>query len=198
MAKLTQFDEVVLEANENYSKRSFRNRAHILTSSGVQRLSIPLAKGKNEQMPIRQVGIAYEQNWQLNHWKSIQTAYSRAPFFEFYADDLHPIFEKKFERLFDWNLDLCQLLCELMGLDIQWTFTSEYQKDYKEEATKDLRNAVTPRNWDRLNKDFFKSIPYAQVFQEKHGFVANVSALDLLFCKGPEAAFYLEQAGSLD
>ncbi|MEO0340509.1 MAG: WbqC family protein [Bacteroidota bacterium] len=191
MAKLSHLEAVFFEAHENYSKRSFRNRAHILTSSGVQRLSIPLAKGKNEQMPIRQVKIANDQNWQINHWRSIRTAYSRAPFYDYYADEMTPIFEKTYTELFDWNLDLFKLICDLIGVEINWTLTSDYDRLY-DESVHDLRNTVTPQNWDRLNDRFFKSIPYAQVFQEKHGFVANVSALDLLFCKGPEAAYYLE------
>ncbi|MEZ4949950.1 MAG: WbqC family protein [Saprospiraceae bacterium] len=92
MSKWYLYDEIILEGSENYSKGGFRNRCMIATSLGAKRLSIPLQKGKNNQTSIKEVKIAYDQDWQTQHWRSIKTAYNSAPYFEFYADQLMTFF----------------------------------------------------------------------------------------------------------
>ena len=89
--KFFQHENVVIEQYEHYIKRSYRNRCHIATSHGIQRLSIPLKKGKNEQQSIRKVQIAYGESWQKNHWSAILAAYSNAPFFEHYEEYFHEL-----------------------------------------------------------------------------------------------------------
>ena len=97
--QLFQFPHVVIEAHENYQKGSYRNRCHIANSTGIQVLSVPLRKGKNAKQPIREVAIAYDMDWQKQHWQSIRTAYGSAPFWEHYASQLEPLFFKKYDYL---------------------------------------------------------------------------------------------------
>lgn len=180
---------VVIEQWENYSKGSYRNRCHIIGANGVLALSIPLEKGKNQQTPIRNVQISYRDNWQKVHWQSIQSAYGNAPFFEFYADDLKVHFEEQKEFLFDFNLGLIQTILELMGMDNSCiSFSDEFIKN----PPNDFRNGISPKINKQIEDPHFEAVPYAQVFLEKHGFLENVSVLDLLFCAGPEGIGILE------
>ena len=100
---------LILEQHENYVKRSYRNRAHIATANGPLRLSIPLEKGKNQRKPIREVRISYEENWQSKQWTAICSAYGNAPFFEYYVDDIQPLFKEKTTFLFEHNLSLIHI-----------------------------------------------------------------------------------------
>lgn len=149
-----------------------------------------MLKGKNEQQNIRETGIFWKEPWAKRHWQSIKSAYGNAPYFEFYADELKPFFEKKYTHLFEWNKDLILKLLELLQLDAEVGFTTEFDKEPFEDII-DFRNKISPKNKEPLSDPYFKLLPYNQVFSEKHGFLPNLSILDLLFCTGPEAINYL-------
>lgn len=182
----------LLESQEHYQKRSFRNRAYIATANGRERLSIPLRKGKNAQMPIREVEISYDQNWQKQHWGAITAAYSKAPFFEFYAADLEILYQRKEKWLFDWNYAILDFLDAAWQLSINWQLTTSYQKMYPPEI-QDLRGQLSLQNPPEIIQYYAETVRYTQVFQEKHGFIPNLSSLDLLFCTGPEGELLLRK-----
>jgi len=186
--KMLECGTVLFEQHENYLKRSYRNRIHILSANGILKLSIPLAKGKNQRLPIREVEVFYTDNWQNLHWRSIQSAYGRAPYYEFYADELKAIYDEKVETLFDFNLKLFQCVLELLQLDISIEFTSQYDKT-PAEGIIDFRNKILPTR-PLANNTQLES--YNQVFEDKFGFVENLSILDLLFCYGTQAISVLE------
>lgn len=181
---------VIFEQHENYSKRTFRNRCHILGTNGVLKLSIPLEKGKNQQQPIRQTKIAYTNGWQRQHWRSITSAYGNAPFFEFYKDDLIAIFESQTTYLFDFNLKLMEYIIEMLQLEIDISFSKNYQKIFDNDIVngRNLFSATKPKTIDNI-----KPIEYPQVFEEKFGFVPHLSILDLMFCQGPSSYQILEE-----
>jgi hypothetical protein len=191
MASLRQVDELWLEKWENYQKGSFRNRCHIAGPNGRQRLSIPLEKGKHQKMPIREVRISYRENWIARHIRSLQAGYGNAPFFDFYADGIFQILEKRHSFLFDLNLELLYLLCR----HLKWSpdkigFTASFQTIYPASIL-DLRNRIHPNHPSSIVNQQ-SSITYPQVFQEKHGFLPDLSVIDLLFCQGPEASLRLK------
>lgn len=185
------YEEVILEHAENYRKGSYRNRTYIAGANGPLRLTIPLRRGKNQQQNIQEVTIAYDQPWPQQHWGSIQSAYGNAPFFAFYADELEPLFRERPEKLIDWNRQLLSLLLELLGLPADLPVTYTWQAQLPPD-TDDLRNTIHPKVHRREQDAYFTPQPYAQVFTEKHGFLPNLSILDLLFCAGPESLFILE------
>ena len=185
------YKEIILENGENYRKGSYRNRTYIAGANGPLRLTIPLRKGKNQQQNIQEVTIAYDQSWPQQHWGSIQSAYGNAPFFTFYADELELLFRERPEKLIDWNRQLLSLLLELLGLPADLSVTHTWQPQLPPD-TDDLRNTIHPKVHRREQDTFFAPQPYAQVFSEKHGFLPNLSILDLLFCAGPESLSILE------
>lgn len=193
LAKFTQFDTVVIEQYENYSKGSYRNRARIAGANGMQRLTVPLKSGKNEQQSIKDVKIAYDMPWQSHHWTSIKSAYGNSPYFEFYADELHFFYQHKYEYLFDLNWMLLQKIMSLVQIETKVEFTQTYQKE-PALNTIDFRNAILPKANKAKIDDTFQQARYPQVFEEKTGFLPNLSILDLLFCIGPMSISILENS----
>jgi hypothetical protein len=188
-----QADQVALEACDHYQKGSLRNRCYIAGPNGIQRLSIPLVKGKNQQTPIRDVRISYDEAWQRLHWRSIRTAYGNAPFFEHYADQLSRFYEKPYSFLFDYNLDFLEfILQEKLGWKGRFTLTGEYRTPGDPQEETDFRNAFAADGND--HPSWFEPRRYAQVFMEKSGFIPNLSVLDLLFCCGKQAVDVLNKA----
>ena len=181
---------VYLEAQEHYQKGSYRNRCHLAGPNGLLRLSVPLEKGKHQQTPIREVRIAYRQDWHRPHWQSIQTAYGNAPFWEYYAPELEAILADPPELLWDLNLSLLQAILRAL----QWNPQLELTETYLLPSRSSLIPLTDHRPLAQVKSDPACDFPsYPQVFTEKHGFLPNLSILDLLFCQGPAASIYLAQ-----
>jgi WbqC-like protein family len=185
-SQIAQYEEVIIESCENYQKGSYRNRCQILGANGVLSMSIPLEKGKHQQTPIRDVRINYVERWQTQHWQSIRSAYGRAPFWEFYGDYFEPIYQKKYEFLFDFNIDLFQTCCKLLKINSKISFNTHYAKDIEHPEIIDFRNQIKPNQ-------FFPTPKYPQIFEDRFGFVPDLSIIDLMFCMGNQAKGYLSK-----
>lgn len=182
--KAFEADELLFEAQEHYQKQSYRNRCHILTAQGMVPLTVPVVKG-NRKTIITQLEIDYSQQWIHTHWRSIQSAYNNAPFFEFYADYLLDVYAQKPRFLFDLNMSLFQLYVKFLKLNKPIRLTQTYVNTH-EEPVLDWRNKLHPKK----EADNLHLSPYPQVFGKQ--FASNLSILDLLFNLGPEASFYLQ------
>lgn len=197
-ATLALHSEVLwLETQEHFQKGSFRNRCHLAGPNGVQRLSIPLQKGKHQQTPIRDVRIEQGEAWQQVHWRSIQTAYGNAPYFEHFADAVEGLYRKPVVFLFDLNLEIIDLLCTCLSWTIPKEFTTAFQP-FRPGALLDNPKAIDQRNSISPKRstppEWFLPCPYPQVFMEKHGFLPDLSLLDLLFCCGKQSTEILERS----
>ncbi len=178
-------ESVLIEANENYNKQSYRNRCNILAANGLLPLTIPIEKDERLKIPITDVKISYHAEWHKMHWKSIVSAYNCSPFFEFYQDYFYPFYEKKYNSLWEYNYEIIELCLKLLQLNNNIKFTEIYFATLSDNIL-DLRNKIHPKQ----NSDY-KAIPYTQVFQTKHHFVGNLSIIDLLCNEGPFASTYL-------
>ncbi|MFK8104925.1 MAG: WbqC family protein [Saprospiraceae bacterium] len=192
-SKLMHYSELRLESAENYRKGSYRNRCYIASPNGLMRLSIPLKKGKNERQSIREVRIAYDLPWQQQHWRGIRAAYGNAPFFDHYAPEFAAFYEKKYEFLFDFNWDILQKIAALIGLEAELLHQEVFLKETPTDML-DGRSFLQPKAKLKTPDPHFKTPKYGQVFEEKTGFLANLSVLDLLFCTGPQSPLILENA----
>jgi hypothetical protein len=191
--KLLQYRNVFLEQHENFQKGSYRNRCHIAATHGIQRLSVPLVKGKNHQTPIREVQVAYTTPWQQNLWETLIAAYGSSPYFDDYEPFIKPYFDKEYGRLWDLNLDLLKLFLRLLQFEVDIQFTDTYWREAPAEIL-DLRQSITPKlQHERPDPAFFPA-KYPQVFEDKHGFLPNLSILDLLFCNGPQGILTLHES----
>lgn len=179
--------EVWIERRENYSKQSYRNRACILTGNGVQALSIPTIHEAHNPA-ITEVRIDYTTPWQRNHWRAIESAYNKSPYYLYYKDILQPFFEQRFDSLFDFNLKLLHILLKSLQLKTSIQLTD----DYVPTCSPDLRTLIHPKRCTEPQYPFRLSTPYYQVFEDRFGFKPNLSIIDLIFNLGPESIRYIE------
>lgn len=184
--KLHRFDHCIIEQHDSYQKQTYRNRCLIATANGVQALTVPV-EHNNDRMLVKDLRISDHNQWRRIHWNALQSAYSESPFFEYYADDIRPFFEKRYDFLVDFNEAIRETVCKLIDILPQIEYTSAYNSQWQESA--DYRDVIHAKH--PLPDNDFEAKPYWQVFQHKHGFLANLSILDLLFCMGPESVFYL-------
>lgn len=185
MAAISQAEKVVFEIEDNYLKQTYRNRAYIAHSNGKLLLNIPIKHShKGIKRKTKNVLIENDFPWQEQHWKSLRSAYRTSPFFEFYEDELQSLFAEPAESLMAFNFKIFEVLCELLGMEVEISKTTEYKTSV--EIT-DLRFLI-----DAKRKTNFKVEPYTQVHQANHPFLPNLSVLDLLFNEGTNALLYLE------
>jgi hypothetical protein len=179
--KLHRYDQVVIDGEERFLKQTYRNRCLIATTQGVQALTVPVVH--DSKSSISDVLISDHGNWRHLHWQALQSAYGDSAFFEYYEDDLRPFFkENNWERLVDYNDAICRKVCEL--LDMQPNVVREHSQEFS-----DFRMIINPKH--PLEDSEFMPRKYYQVYQQKHGFLSNLSVLDLLFNMGPESIFFL-------
>ena len=179
---LANAETVFLEQFDSYEKQTYRNRCNIQTANGVIALTIPVEKPSGLKVLTRDIRISGHNDWQIQHWRSIESAYNSTPFFEYYKDDFQPMYEKKWDFLWDFNLELQAKVLELLDLQPELKFTESYQMHLNESIV-DLRDKIHPKK-----QCFVGSLkPYYQVFEQRFGFQENLSIIDLLFNMGNES-----------
>jgi len=180
---MTQVDEHWYETDDHFQKQTLRNRLYIYSPNGKQILIVPIQHAKTLHQKTRDVKIDNSENWQKQHWKSLEAAYRSSPYFEFFEDNLYPIFHQKQFFLKDLNEQALAFIDDALGLQIQPKYTIEYFKESHQD--KDFRYLVTKTDQTIVSK-------YYQTFQEKEGFINNLSILDLIFNEGRQAIHYLK------
>lgn len=187
MAIALQSGGVILEIQETYPKQTYRNRCNIATASGILSLTIPVKRVNGNHTKTCEIHIDNSKNWQLLHWRSILTAYNKSPYFLYYRDILEPIFRKKYDLLVDFNSELLNVVLnalKIKTIEIHYTTGYEVKHDLQ-----DLRNSFHPKY---PHRDITCTLPrYMQAFEEFHGFLPDLSIIDLLFNLGPDALPYL-------
>jgi len=183
--ELIKSKEVVFEVCDNYQKQTYRNRSDIYSANGKLSLSVPVSYTQKLRQKTKDVLISSVDDWQSKHLKSFDSAYRMSPFYEFYIDDLMPIFKTEFKYLLDLNLKCFELLTKALELEISTRLSEDFT--IPDNSSYDFRNLVNTKK-----NNAFQFNKYTQVFTEKHGYINNLSILDLLFNKGPNAINYLE------
>ena len=208
--KLHRYDHCLIEQYDSFQKQTYRNRCVIATANGVQALTVPVEHTNLSPLTshlstlVKDLRISDHNQWRRVHWNALQSAYSESPFFEYYVDDLHPFFEKKYAFLLDFNEAIRQKICELIDIHPHVVHSSQFivhnyepqpaQNNYElctmnYELIADFREVINAKHPQPDAE--FDAKTYWQVFQHKHGFLSNLSILDLLFNMGPESIFYL-------
>ncbi len=201
-SKLYRGEEVLLERFDTYRKQTYRNRCIIATTNGPQALTIPVERPDAglHQTLMKDLRISDHGKWRHQHWHALMSAYNESPFFDYYADDFHPFYEKRWDFLYDYNMETCLKVCELLDFEPHIQPTDAFQPIGKAdeniggingaaEGVNDFRDAIDPKH--PAADPHFTPRRYYQVYEQKHGFMPNMSILDLLFNMGPEGIFYL-------
>ena len=185
-SEIVKSNSVVFEMEDNFQKQSYRNRCYIFNSNGKQLLNIPVKdkyKGSSQRKKTKDLLVDNDALWQDHHLKSLQTAYRTSPFYEFYEDDLLSIFTKKYTFIQDVNIDTFLFISDALQISQQYSKTGEYIVKTTE---KDLRELSDVKKQPQKLVD-----NYVQMFDDKHGFIPDLSILDLLFMEGPNAISFL-------
>jgi hypothetical protein len=183
---MAQSERTLFEMEDNFQKQTNRNRTYIYSPNGIQLLNVPVKHSKETHQKTKEIKIENGFNWQKQHFKSLEAAYRTSPFFEFFEDEIRPIFEKKHHFLMDLNFESMEFVTKCMRMKLDYETTLEYFQDVDSNLILDLRTLVDGKK----DKSQFDS--YTQVFDDKHGFLTNLSILDLLFNEGKYALDYLK------
>ena len=185
MVAISQSKQVVFEIHDNYQKQTYRNRCYIAHTNGKLLLNVPIKHSKDgSRQKMGDVVAEQAFPWQKEHWKSITNAYRSSPFFEFYEDELAPLFQKPIYQILTHNLHIFGVLADLIQLEVPISKTASYEVAPK---IKDLRHLAVAKS-----KATYPLQPYTQVLESQHGWLPNLSVLDLLFNEGPNTLSYLE------
>jgi hypothetical protein len=176
-------DKVTIDLGETYVKQSYRNRSEIYGANGKLNISIPVVRPHGAKSKTNQIVFSKAEDWKKNHWKSIESAYRRTPFYEFYIDQIQDLFFEDYVNLADFNLALTQHLINKIGIDCELITTLQSHPI----QTDDLRVSLSPKKESR-----FHSPEYIQTFSDRNPFIKNLSILDILFNEGPNSICILE------
>ncbi len=182
---MAQADSITFEMEDNFQKQTNRNRTYIYSPNGIQLLNIPVKHSKESHQKTKDVKIEMDFDWQKQHFKSLEAAYRSSPFFEYFEDDIYPIFEKKHNFLMDLNYEVLDIVTKCLRMKLEYANTTEYFHEVATDVT-DFRFLANGK------KDNSQFEVYPQVFQEKAGFLNNLNILDLLFNEGKFAMDYLK------
>lgn len=184
-AAMVQAEKITFEVEDNFQKQTNRNRTYIYSPNGIQLLNIPIKHSKGTHQKTKDIQIDFDFDWQKQHFKSLETAYRSSPFFEFFEDDIRPFFEKKHKFLMDLNFETLDIVSKCLRIKLDYTKTTEYIQDIDPDLFADFRFLADGK------KDASSFEQYKQVFDDKHGFLNNLSVLDLLFNEGKFTVDYL-------
>ena len=183
---MAQSENIVFEMEDNFQKQTNRNRTYIYSPNGIQLLNIPVKHSKQIFQKTKEVKIETDFDWQKQHLKSLEAAYRSSPFFEYFEDDIRPIFEKKYEFLMDLNFETMDFVAKCLRMKLEYETTTEYFHEVDSNTIFDYRILADGK------KDNSQFETYTQVFDDKHGFLNNLSVLDLIFNEGKFALDYLK------
>ena len=187
-ALLMRADSVTIDTFEFYERQTYRNRCEILGANGVMSLSVPVIGGRKKVL-TKDIKIDNDQPWRKIHWRSIQSAYGKAPFFEYYADGFEQIYQKGHDYLIDMNHDFMSLCLKYLGLEVHLSYSERFVNS-QEIGYQNFRSLISPKNTQK-SVPGLTEVAYQQVFGSN--FVPSLSLIDLLLCEGPNAGSILRK-----
>ena len=182
---LNNAEEVLIDSCDHYIKQTYRNRCEIYGANGKLKLTIPLIR-RGKRVPINDAQVDNSHGWKKLHWRSIESAYRSSPYFEFYEHHFIAIFEKEHTHLYEFNQEIQNKIIQILDLDVEVKETSSYEKSH--DGYEDYRETIHPKI---APKNKLTDKRYIQVFENKYGFIPNLSILDLLFNEGPNSISFL-------
>ena len=178
--QIIKANNILFEVSDNYQKQTFRNRTYIYGANGKLGLFIPVIHTHKYRELFKDVKISYDSNWMDLHLKSLQSAYRSSPYFEYFEDDFIKLYSEKEKFLADFNIKCIKLISNLLDLDLDYKISGEYVE--KTNDIIDLRDLSNARKEKKIDTP-----KYIQVFESKHGYINNLSILDLIFSEGPNS-----------
>lgn len=183
MSLFLETEEPYIELFETYQKQSCRTRCKVMTANGIQTLTIPVIKTNGNHTLTKDIEISYKESWQQIHLRCLESAYRKSAYFDYYFPYFEKIYRQKFNTLVELNDYCLKVILKILKSKKEYSYTDDFEKitcddDYRISLSKNEENV-------------FESKTYYQVFADRHGFVPNLSIIDLLFNEGPNATQFL-------
>ena len=176
-------EDASIELFETYQKQSCRTRCNVMTANGVQTLTVPVIKTNGNHTLTKDIEISYKESWQQVHLRCLESAYRKSAYFDYYFPYIEKIYKQKFNTLVELN-DFClKTILKILKVKKDYSFTTDFERITDEN---DYRVSLSKGT----NKIEMK--PYYQVFADRHGFISNLSVIDLLFNEGPNSVSNLQ------
>ncbi|OFX27197.1 MAG: hypothetical protein A2033_07420 [Bacteroidetes bacterium GWA2_31_9] len=185
-SKFIEFKSINIEIFDNFQKQTFRNRCEIYSANGKLSLTVPVIKNHNQKTLTKDILIDYTENWQKNHFKAIESAYRSTPYYQYFIDDFIDFYETKYKYLLDLNNRITETVLKVLNIEKSFSHTKEYNEFYEN----DFRQTISPKYKSTL---FNNKLNYYQVFENKHGFIQNLSIIDLIFNEGTDSKQFLAE-----
>jgi hypothetical protein len=211
--QIQKADVFVFYDDVQYDKHGWRNRNRIKTSNGTIWLTIPVIKkgAVQNHTPINEILIDWTRDWSRKHWKTIEQAYGKAPFFDVYTSLLKEIYEERREKLADLTIQLTILIARALGisetkfvrsssLSVSGTKTGRLLGILRQLGATHYITGPTAKNYldeeklaDAGISTEYMVYDYPVYTQLYPPYDPQVSVLDLLFMKGPDSSKYIWQ-----
>lgn len=179
-------DDVSIELYETYQKQSCRTRCNVMTANGIQTLTIPVIKTNGNHTLTKDIEISYKEAWQQIHLRCLESAYRKSAYFDYYFPYFEKIYKQKFNTLIELNDYCLKTILKLLKVKKEYSYTEDFEKIVDD---KDYRISLSKNNYNN-----FEMKPYYQVFADRHGFVSNLSIVDLLFNEGSNSVYNLNRS----
>lgn len=170
-------EEASIELFETYQKQSCRTRTDVMTANGIQTLTVPVIKVNGNHTLTKDIEISYKESWQQVHLRCLESAYRKSAYFDYYFPYFEKIYKQRFNTLIELNDYSLKVILKLIKVKKEYSYTEDFEKitdnnDYRISLSKNATNKIEME-------------PYYQVFADRHGFISNLSVVDLLFNEGP-------------
>lgn len=172
-----------IELYETYQKQSCRTRCNVMTANGIQTLTIPVVKINGNHTLTKDIEISYRESWQQTHLRCLESAYRKSAYFDYYFPYFEKIYKEKFRTLFELNDYCLKIILKLLKVKKEYSYTKDFEKIVDD---KDFRISLSKNDYNN-----FEMKPYYQVFSDRHGFISNLSIIDLLFNEGSNSIYNL-------
>lgn len=183
-AMLAAYRKAVIDSNLRYDKR-FKSvhRCTIVDTRAELTLTVPVSHrpAADGHRCWRQMNVSAHGQWWSDHRVSLESAYGRTPFFEFYIDRFMPWLRYSDTSIVDFDLGLDEVVRRMLGLETEISYSTD---DVDMDKADDHRSNIFPA---------VRDVEYYQVRADRLGFHQGLSILDLIFNMGPEAPLVLRK-----
>ena len=176
-------DNASIELYETYQKQSCRTRCDVITANGIQTLTVPVIKTNGNHTLTKDIEISYKESWQQTHLRCLESAYRKSAYFDYYFPYFEKIYKQKFNTLIELNEFSMKAILKLLKVKKDILYTKDFERITDEN---DYRTSLSKNETNKLEMS-----EYYQVFSDRHGFISNLSIVDLLFNEGPNSTSFL-------
>lgn len=185
-ATMGAYEHVIVDYTARYDKRrKLTHRTTVADVNGILDLTMPVSRPRelgDEPLTWDKMLVSPHDEWWNIHRVTLESAYGRTPFFEFYIDRFLPALTPgcidRFPTLRDINSYIDCRIRDILGIPLE------------PELTKPSGDIVDMRRSEPVIEHYPH---YYQVRADRLGFIPALSVLDLIFSLGPEAPLYLSR-----